>query len=481
MKKATKVVILIATMLAISYPDVTAQTRSVQGIPIPPLHPFTPQQPRRIELLNGMVVLLAENHELPLIEGIALVRGGSHDEPAIKTGLVDIYGEVWRTGGTSTKTGDQLDDFLEARAAKVETKSLSDATSITLSCLKDDFDKVFEIFIDVLQNPEFRPDKLEIARKRKYDTISRYNDRIEQIAEREAAKLAFGADNPYARSPENATVAAVTRMDLVAWHNMYVHPNNIILGISGDFDAGAMESKLRKVFESWPKGPSLPEDQVQYHSASPGYYFISKGDVNQSRILIVGLGIQRNNPDYCAVKVFNEAFGGGFSSRLFNDIRTKRGLAYGVSGAVGSNFGHLGILQIMLATGSHTTVEALRAVTEDIDNVTRHPITDDEVKQAKDSILNSLIFQLDSPNKILSERMTYEFYRYPADWLTNYESHIRKVTTADVNRVATKYLHRDQLAVLVVGDSKNFDEPLSTLGSVKEIRNTSPSQPGAHN
>jgi hypothetical protein len=204
---------------------------------------------------------------------------------------------------------------------------------------------------------------------------------------------------------------------------------------------------------------------------------VSKEDVNQSNIHMVGLGTTRDNPDYYAISVFNEAFGGGFSSRLFNDIRTKRGLAYSVGGGIGTNFGHPGILQVTIGTKSQSTIEAIQAATEDIENLSKQPITDDEIQRAKDAILNAFIFRLDSPDKILAERMTYEYYGYPPDWLDKFQEEVKKVAAADVNRVASKYLHRDQMAVLVVGNPKEFEKPLSSLGPVKNIDITIPPPP----
>ena len=469
--------LLFCAVIVIPSSYVAGQTSDWQKVPIPPLPAFKPQQPKRIQLSNGMVIFLQEDHELPLIDASARIRGGSVNEPASKVGLVDIYGDVWRTGGTTSQTGDQLDDFLEIRAAKVETGGGPDSTSISFSCLKGDLDDVFKVFVDVLQHPEFRADKIDIAKKGEEDSISRRNDDVSEIAHREAVKLAYGPNNPYARQPEYATVAAVTRQDLIDWHGKYVHPNNIILGISGDFDSAAMEARLRAAFDSWPKGPTLPKNEVKYEPAKPGYYLVSKEDVNQSNIRMVTLGTTRDNPDYYAISVFNEAFGGGFSSRLFNDIRTKRGLAYGVGGGIGTNFGHPGILQISIGTKSQSTVESIQATDEDIDALTKNPITDDEIQRAKDAILNAFIFRLDSPDKILAERMTYEYYGYPADWLDKYQSEVKKVTAADVNRVAAKYLHKNQLAVLVVGNPKEFDKPLSSLGPVKEIDITIPPPP----
>ena len=475
MKNLLLLLLAMATTLPAQH--AAGQVTNWKQIPVPQLPAFKPQQPKRIELSNGMVIFLQEDHELPLIDASARIRGGSVNEPADKTGLLDIYGEVWRTGGTKSQTGDQLDDFLEVRAAKVETGGGPDSTTISFSCLKGDLDDVFKAFVDVLQNPEFRADKIDIARKAMQDAISRRNDEIGEIAHREAVRLAYGPENPYARIPEYSTVGAITRQDLIDWHGKYIHPNNIILGISGDFDSAAMESRLRAAFESWPKGPAFPKNNIQYNPAKPGYYLIPKEDVNQSNIRMVAMGTTRDNPDYYAISVFNEAFGGGFSSRLFNDIRTKRGLAYGVGGGIGTNFGHPGILQISMGTKSQSTVEAVQAVDEDVTNLTKEPITEDEIQRAKDAILNAFIFRLDSPDKILVERMTYEYYGYPPDWLDKYQAEIKKVTAAQVNAVAAKYLHKDQLAVLVVGNTKEFDKPLSSLGPVKEINITIPPPP----
>ena len=469
MQRTLFLTMLAAAAMFVTVPQAAAQAATLQQVPIPPLPAFQPQQPKRVELANGMVIFLQEDHELPLIGGSARIRGGSVNEPASKTGLMDIYGEVWRTGGTKSQTGDQLDDFLEVRAAKVETGSGPDSTTISFSCLKADLDDVFKAFVDVLQNPEFRADKIDLAQKEEGDGISRRNDDVSEIAHRESVKLAYGPDNPYARVPEYSTVAAITRQDLIDWHGHYVHPNNIILGISGDFDSAAMEARLRAAFDSWSKGPAVAKNEIQYSPAKPGYYLVPKDDVNQSTIHMVGLGTTRDNPDYYAISVFNEAFGGGFSSRLFNDIRTQRGLAYNVGGGIGTNFGHPGILQVGMGTKSQTTIEAIQAVREDIDNLAKKPITDEEIQHAKDAILNAFIFRLDSPDKILAERITYEYYGYPPDWLDKYQAEIKKVTKDDVNRVATKYLHKDQLAVLVVGNTKDFDKPLSSLGAVKEI------------
>lgn len=479
MNRRLTVVALAVGVCALLVPSpAAAQASDWKQVPIPALHAFHPQEPKRIELPNGMIIFLQEDHELPLIEGTARIRGGSRSEPANKAGMLDMYGDVWRTGGTKSQTGDQLDDYLEIRAAKVETGSSADSTSISWSCMKADFDDVFKVFNDLLRDPEFRADKLDLAQKSMDDSISRRNDEVGEIAAREAGKLAYGTDNPYTREPEYATVAAVTRQDLVDWHHAHVHPNNIILGIVGDFDSAAMDTKLRQVFGGWARGPADKAPDIEFHPAKPGYYLIPKTDVNQSNIRMVELGIRRDNPDFFASQVFNEAFSGGFSSRLVQSIRTAKGLAYAVSGSIGSGFDHPGVVRLSMGTKSASTVEAIQALYEELDKLKTDPISDDEIKRAKDSILNSFVFNLDSPEKVLHERMAYEFYGYPADFMERFRSAVEKVQTADVARVAGKYLHKDQLAVLVVGNTAEFGKPLSSLGEVKNVDINIPPPPG---
>ncbi|MBS1852681.1 MAG: insulinase family protein [Acidobacteria bacterium] len=474
----TSLLLALAILLGSGY-SAAAQATDWKQIKIAPLPEFHPKEPKRIQLPNGMVIFLQEDHELPLIDGVARIRGGSRSEPAAKTGLLDIYGETWRTGGSKSQTGDQLDDFLEARAAKVETGSNADSTTISLSCLKGDFDDVFKVFSELLRQPQFREDKIDIVRKQMFDAISRRNDDVDDIVGREAVKLAYGADNPYARENEYATVAAVTRQDLLDWHQAHVAPNNIILGLVGDFDSAAMEAKLRAAFGAWAKGPEAKKEEIAFHPAKPGYYLVTKEDVNQSNIQMVTLGTVRSNPDYYAIRVFNEAFGGGFSSRLFREVRTNKGLAYAVGGGIGTTFDHPGILRLVTSTKSQSTVEAIQAIFAEIDKLAQSPLTDTEIQQAKDSILNGFVFNFDSAEKVLQERMAYEYYGYPANYLEQFRSGVEKVTAADVARVAAKYLHRDQLAVLVVGNPPEFDKPLSSLGAVKEVDITIPPPPGA--
>jgi zinc protease len=458
-------------------PKPAATAQPWKKIAIPPLHAFKPVQPRRIELANGLVIFLQEDHELPFINGTILIRGGSRDEPDAKVGLVSLYGETWRTSGTAAVDGDKLDDQLEAKAASVETSGGTASTSITWSSLKGDFDSVFAATMDLLLHPTFKADKLQLAKGQAETAISRRNDDANGIAIREAVKLVYGAHSPYARRPEYATVDAITLDDLKAWHDKTVLPNNMIVAVSGDFDGAAMEAKLRAAFEPLPRGEKFESAKVTFTDPKQSVNFVEKSDVNQSNVVIVGLGTERSNPDYYALSVMNEIFSGGFGSRVVQNVRTKLGLAYSVSGSFSAAYDHPGIFYVLAATKSDSTVAATQAMLAEVERLKTAPPTAAELSKAKDQVLNSFIFHYDSPDKTLNEQVTLAFYGYPADTLEKYKTGIEKVTAADVTRVANKYIDVSKLATIVVGNEAEIKPPLSTLGKVTNVDITIPPPP----
>lgn len=447
----------------------SSSTQPWKKIPIPPLHAFKPVQPRRIELSNGLVVFLQEDHELPFITGSVLIRGGSRDVPNDKVGLVSLYGQSWRTSGTARIDGDALDDQLENIAASIETEGGTASTSLTWSSLKGDFDIVFGNAVDLLLHPEFKANKLELARQQLDTGIARRNDDASGIAVREAIQIAYGRNNPYARQAEYATVDAVTLADLKAWHDRTVVPNNIIVAVSGDFDSAEMERKLRAAFDSLPRGQRFESSKVTFADPKSGVNFVEKSDVNQSNVLIVGLGTERSNPDYYALSVMNEVFSGGFGSRVVQNVRTKLGLAYSVDGSFSASYDHPGIFYVQAATKSPSTVAATQALLAEIGRLKTDPPTPSELNKAKDELLNSFIFRYDTPDKILSEQVTLAFYAYPADTLEKYKSGVERVTSADVARVANKYIDVSKLAIVIVGNQSEIAPSVNTLGPVKDL------------
>jgi zinc protease len=451
------------------------QNKPWEKIATPKLHEFKPQQPKRIELKNGIVLFLQEDHELPFVSGSVLIPGGERDVDAAKTGLVDLYGEAWRTSGTAKMSGDALDDLLEAKAAHIETGGGVDSTSLSWESLKGDADQVFGLALELLLHPEFKAEKLGLAQQEMAAGIVRRNDDEGEIAGREASKLVYGANSPYTRQAELATIGSVTVADLKAWHDRTVG-GKLIVGVTGDFDAAAMEAKLRAAFEGLPTAQATPARHDVFAGPKPGVYFIDKTDVNQSNIEIVELGTDRHNPDVPTLAVMNEILGGGFASRLFQKVRTELGLAYAVGGGYGYSWDHPGTLHVVAMTKSATTVEATKAALVEIGGLTARPFTEEELARAKDNILNSFLFRYDTKEKVLGARELLEYYGYPADYLESYRAAVEKVTVADLNAAAKKYIHPEKLAVLVVGNKAEIKPGLEELklGPVESVDITIP-------
>jgi zinc protease len=455
------------------------QEKPWQKIPIPPLHEFKPQQPKRIALKNGIVLFLQEDHELPFVSGSVLIPGGSRDEDPAKCGLIDLYGESWRTSGAEKMSGDAMDDLLESKAAHIETAGDDDSTALSWDSLKADTDQVYNLAMDLLFHPKFNDQKLQLAKQQAATGIVRRNDEEGQIAGREAAKLVYGANSPYTRQPELATISRVTLADLQAWHDRTIG-GKLIISVSGDFDPAAMEARLRATFESLPMAKPHPVRHDVFPGPKPGVYFINKEDVNQSDVEIVGLGTDRRNPDVPSIAMMNDVFAGGFASRLFQKVRTQLGLAYEVGGGLAFGWDHPATFQAVVLTQSATTVDAIQQTYKVLDGLTTQPFTEEELKRAKDNILNSFLFRYDTRDKVLAERVRLEFYGYPPDYLETYKAALEKVTVADLNEVAKKYIHPDKYAVLVVGNGPEINPGLDKLnmGPVHNIDITIP-QPGA--
>jgi zinc protease len=283
-------------------------------------------------------------------------------------------------------------------------------------------------------------------------------------------RVMYGKDSPVAHQTEYATINAITREDLVAFHKQFYQPESVILGAWGDFDAAAMRKKIEQVFGGWQRGgrerPKIPAASVRGRA---GMYAINKDDLNQSQVLIGLPGGRIDDPDYFAATVMNNILGNGFSSRLFAQVRTEQALAYAIGSSWDANYEYIGTFTAAGGSKSESTVKFVRAVERELMRLTEGLVTDTELARGKDNILKGIAFEFDSIGKIANRLMTYEYYGYPKDFLQRFQDGIAKVTKDDVLRIAKQYVKSDQFTVLVVGKEKDFDAPLASLGKVTQI------------
>lgn len=441
----------------------------------PPLDKIKLPAVQTTVLKNGMKLYLVEDHQYPTIDLRALVDVASIYEPADKTGLAVIAGTVLRTGGTEKMTGDEMDRLLETLGASVETSIDGGSGYVSVSVLKEDIDRGIEILADILMHPAFRQEKIDLAKIEQRSIISRRNDDIWQITNREFNSLIYGKANPYARYPEYSTIESITRDDIVAFYKKYFHPNNIIFAAWGDFKAKELQAKLESAFAKWRKEaidfPAKPKVDYDYRYT---VNFVQKSDVNQSNIQLGHIGGLLNDPDYPALVMMNQILS---YDRMFKVIRTQEGLTYAPWGYFGVDFDHPGVFNCGTQTKSQSTVYAIRLMLREVKRMTEEEVTDEELTRARDSFLNSYVFNFDSKAKIVNRMMTYAFYGYPLDFIDQIKEGVEKVTKADVLRVAKKHLHPDALQILVVGKQEEFDESLSVLGPVNEIDIAIPEPP----
>jgi zinc protease len=450
-----------ASGLGLAAPPVARNHRNLK---FPPLREVKIPQVAAYTLPNGLRLYLLEDHELPLIHGSALIRTGSLFDPAAKTGLAALAGVVMRSGGTQSLTGDQLDERLENVAASVESSVGETNGSVTFNCLKDNLNDVLQLFRGVLVEPAFRQDKIDLARQQTRSAILRRNDDPGSLGGREFSRIIYGPDTPYGRRVELATINAITRDDLAAFHKRYYFPGNVMLALSGDFSTADMKSRLESLFGSWkndqPPVPKFPEVTAK---PAPAVYVATKPDVTQTFFFAGQLGGTLKDKDFTALEVMGDILGGGFSSRLFRKVRTQLGLAYNVSADWSAAFLYPGIFEINGSTQSKSTTEALQAIFDEVNRIRESEVTDDELQTAKDTVLNSFVFNFDKPSKTLSRLVTYEYYGYPKDFIEQYQKAIAAVTRADILRVARARLAPENFTIVAVGNPAEFGKPLTAL------------------
>jgi zinc protease len=445
-------------------PRTTADV-SYQDLKFPPLAQVKIPQVETYTTSNGIRVYLLENHELPLVSGLALVRTGNLFDPPAKVGLATLTGMVMRTGGTRAKTGDQLDQDLENIAASVESSIGETSGEVTFSALRDNTSEVLPIFRDVLTGPEFREARLDLAKMQLRSGIARRNDDAEAIAEREFTNTVYGKDTPYGWQIEYATLDRIGRDDLIAFYKRYFFPANIMLAVYGDFATPDMKATLERLFGAWSvRQPPVPPFPAVKTKPRPGIFLASKEDVNQTVFYAGHLGGELRDKDDPALEIMADILGGGFSSRLFKRVRTSLGYAYGIGADWAASYDHPGLFEISGSTKSQTTTDAIKVVREEAERIRTSEVSDAELQTAKETAINSFVFNFDTPAKTLSRMLRYEYYGYPRDFIFQFQKSLAAVTKADVLRVAKQHLRPEQFTIVAVGNPSEFGKPLTALG-----------------
>ena len=473
MKKLTTLGLVFASLTMAQMVPVykTLKYPPLKAVQLPKVEQFT--------LPNGMRVLILENHELPLASGSILIRTGELLEPMAKAGLGNITGTVMRSGGTQKRSADDLNAKLESMAASVESSVSEEFARVGFNCLKENLDEVMALFKEVATEPAFPQDKLDLALTQTRSGISRRNDDASGIMQREFDDLIYGKNTPYADNVEYITLANIKRADLVAFHDRYFFPANAILSVQGDIDTADVKAKLEKLFADWTvRRPAPPAFPAVTKQKSGGIYIADKPDSEQTFFKIGQLGGKLSDKDYAVLDVMGDILGGGFSSRLFQKVRSDAGLAYSIGSDWRPGYIHEGTFIIQGSTNADTTEQAIAASLKEVKRIREEMVGPAELEAAKQRVANSFVFNFDSPAKTLGRMMTYQYYGYPADFINRYKDAVQKVTGAEILRVAKEYIKPEEFTIVAVGQTEKFAAKLKTLGEVKVLDITIP-QPKA--
>jgi zinc protease len=413
----------------------------------------------RVVLKNGMVVYVAEDPTLPLVNIDLTIRTGSYLEPAGKEGLAAFTGSQIRRGGTKSLTAEQLDEKLDFLAASVSTAIGDTAGHASLNCLRDNLDESLKVFVEMLREPRFQEDRLALAKEQALQDMKKRNDESEDIEAREWNVLLYGEKHFTNRFTTAASVQSLTRQDLVDFHRKYFHPANMIAAVSGSFSRPVMLQKLEAAFANWPTArPTVPPVPSDVQTVQPGIYRIQK-DVNQGRVSIGLPSVRRNDPDVYALEVMNEILGGsGFTSRIMKTVRSDEGLAYSAGSGLRFGIYYPGAFRAEFQSKSRTVAYAAQLVLQEIKKIREAPVTEEELDTIKKSLIETFPSSFNSKAQTVAIFAADEYtQRDPTYWQT-YRDRIRAVTAADVQRVAQKYLTPDKMVMLVVGDQKEIDQ-----------------------
>jgi len=443
---------------------------------VPPVLPkiggidFKPPQGSRYVLDNGMIVYLMKDNTLPVVHITAITKTGKIYDTKEKIGLGDLAVSLLKDGGTLKYKSDDMDKTLEFLGASVETSIASEEARADMFSMKKDLDKVLDIFASVLMEPAFEDDKTALKKAEVLELIRRRNDDPAREAQREAVRAFYGADHPYGWRPELSTIEPLTKDDLKAYHANYYKPNNTIIAAAGDFGSDEeMLAKLKDKFGGWAKGevkfPVIPPVKID---ETRKVYFIDK-DISQTFIVMLQKGVKRHDPVEFPLSITNEILGGGISSRLTSEIRSRKGLAYTVYSYFAKKPDY-GFINASCGTKPETYSQALSELIRQFDLMKAEAAPDDEVKRAKDAIINSFVFRFATPFDLISERALYEYYAYPSDYLDTYVDNLAKVDAGAVLDVSNKFFKPENAQIFVIGNSKKFDKPLSTFGTVVEVK-----------
>lgn len=407
---------------------------------------------KREALESGLVLLHSQKQALPIVKVVLAIKAGSIFEPAQKAGLANLTADLLNEG-TMRRTSKEISEAIDFVGGSISASGGPEYMTISLSVLKKDVKLGFDLLSDMVLNPAFREDEIKRRKAVIKSSIIQQKEDPGTVASKAFLPAIYG-DHPYGRPPEGTeeTVEGLTRQDVVEFHRTYYAPNNAIIAVAGDLDRKEVISLIDTYFKDWSRR-DVPETKFPELPALKGRKVIKiKRDVTQASIILGHLGIRREDPDYYAVSVMNYILGGGgFASRLMDNIRDNRGLSYDVH-SVFSAGRHAGSFLAGLQTKNASANLAIDEIIREMGLIRTSEVADKELSDAKAYLTGSFPLRIDSTGKIASFLVAVEYFGLGMDYAERYKTYIESVTRDDILRVARRYLNTEDFVLVIVGD-----------------------------
>ena len=406
----------------------------------------------RSTLSDGTPVYLAPSKEFPLVNLTMTFKGGGFLDPAEATGLAGMTAAMVRSGGTATVKPADLDERFDFLAARAAVGARGFAVTASLNALTSNFDEAFALFMDMLRNPGFDAERLAVQKGEALEAMKQRNDDADSIQGREWANIAFGPDHHEARQMTAASLDAITPDAMRSMHARIMHPGNVIIAVSGDFEPAQMLAKLEQAFAGWAKGEPVADPPAPTADLTPGVRYVQK-DIPQGKVTIGLRTLERDDPDFIPMLVMNDILGGGgFSSRIMQSVRSNEGLAYSAGSRLESNPWFDGQLRAAFQSKSPSVVRAIKLIDDEFRRMRSEPVTEGELATSKASFIETFPGNFSSKDRMLEIFVGDEWSRRPDGYWETFREKVQAVTPDDITRVANKYLDPSRMAVLVVGN-----------------------------
>lgn len=441
--------ILCCITLLAAEPSEARYLARFEGKPLP-----TVTAPRIIEktLSNGMRCFLLEDHALPMVQMSIIAKAGSIYEAPDKVGTAALAGMLLRSGGAGDLSPEDFDAAVDGIGAVLSSSVGTEMGEFGLQVLSDDLERGIALFFDMIFRPRLEPARLDVARLKLAERLRREDDDPDALAGRLFLQLVYGKESPWARRPDVASLGSIGVDDIRFFHQRFISTPNLLLAAAGDFHAPELLALLEKHSQGAPSGnvdfPGVAPVEVAFLPAEETVV----RPMTQSFIRMGHLGIRRHNPDKFALILMNDILGAGsFKSRLMEDIRTQRGMAYSIWSdlPLGTDYG---LFVVGVDTKAQQASEVIQRIRQHLERLAKDgDVTPEELDFARTSVLARQVFEFDSSFKAVSKQISYLFYGYPPAYWKIFRDRIAGVTRADVRRVARRYLHPEGLKTVVVG------------------------------